>query len=72
MSVIESIIDIPAEHEKKIYGNFDENIKKIERTLHVTIISRDSQIKLLVVKLLPKGQKKYLNSFLNYLYVAMK
>ena len=34
MSVIESIIDIPAEHEKKIYGNFDENIKKIERTLH--------------------------------------
>ena len=47
MSVIESIIDIPAEHEKKIYGNFDENIKKIERTLHVTIISRDSQIKII-------------------------
>ena len=33
MSVIESIIDIPAEHEKKIYGNFDENIKKIEKFL---------------------------------------
>ena len=31
MSVIESIIDIPAEYEKKIYGNFDENIKKIEK-----------------------------------------
>ena len=46
MSVIESIIDIPAEHEKKIYGNFDENIKKIERTFHVTLISRDGATKI--------------------------
>lgn len=47
MSVIESIIDIPAEHEKNVFGKFDENIKKIERTLHVTIISRDSQVKII-------------------------
>lgn len=58
MSVIESIIDIPAEHEKKIYGNFDENIKEIERTLHVTIISRDSQIKIIGGEVAAKRAKK--------------
>ena len=58
MSVIESIIDIPAEHEKKIYGNFDENINKIERTLHVTIISRDSQIKIIGGEVAAKRAKK--------------
>ena len=29
MSVIENIIDIPAEHEKNVFGQFDMNIKKI-------------------------------------------
>lgn len=58
MSVIESIIDIPAEHEKNIYGKFDENIKKIERTLHVTIISRDSQIKIIGGEVAAKRAKK--------------
>ena len=47
MSVIESIIDIPAEYEKKVFGQFDFNIKKIERTLHVTIISRDNELKII-------------------------
>lgn len=47
MSVIESIVDIPAEYEKKVFGQFDFNIKKIERTLHVTIISRDNELKII-------------------------
>ncbi|MCI9125641.1 MAG: PhoH family protein [Eubacterium sp.] len=47
MSVIESIIDIPAEYEKRVFGQFDFNIKKIERTLHVTIISRDNELKII-------------------------
>ncbi len=47
MSVIESIIDIPTEHEKNVFGQFDNNIKKIEHTLHVTIISRDGQLKII-------------------------
>jgi len=41
MSVIETIIDIPAEHEKNVCGQFDSYLKKIERTLHVTMIGRD-------------------------------
>ena len=41
MSVIETLIDIPAEHEKNVCGQFDAYLKKIERTLHVTILARD-------------------------------
>ena len=47
MSVIENIIDIPMEHEKNVFGQFDYNLKKIEKTLHVTIISRDGQLKII-------------------------
>ena len=47
MSVIETIIDIPAEHEKNVCGQFDAYVKKIERTLHVTIVARDGALKLI-------------------------
>lgn len=47
MSVIEKIIDIPLEHQKNIFGRFDEYIKKIERTLHVTVISRNSELRII-------------------------
>ena len=47
MSVIENIMNLPAEHEKNVFGSFDGNIKKIERTLHVTVIARDSQVKII-------------------------
>ena len=46
-SIIEAIVDIPAEHAGNIFGQFDENIKKIERTLNVTIIARDGVLKIL-------------------------
>ena len=47
MSVIETLIDIPAEHEKNVCGQFDAYLKKIERTLHGTILARDGEIKLI-------------------------
>ena len=47
MSVIETMIDIPAEHEKNVCGQFDTYLKKIERTLHVTMIARDGEIKII-------------------------
>ena len=47
MSVIESIVDIPLEYQSSVFGQFDGNIKKIEKTLHVTIISRDSELKII-------------------------
>jgi phosphate starvation-inducible PhoH-like protein len=47
MSIIERIVDIPAEHVKNVFGQFDNNIKKIERTLHVAVTSRDSELKII-------------------------
>lgn len=47
MSVIEKIMDIPIQHSGEIFGQFDFNIKKIEKTLHVTIIARDSELKII-------------------------
>ena len=47
MSVIETIIDIPIEHEKNVCGQFDSYLKKIERTLHVTMIARDGALKII-------------------------
>ena len=47
MSTIESIIDIPIEHEKNVCGGLDAYVKKIERTLSVNIIERDGEIKII-------------------------
>ena len=46
-NIIEMSVDIPVDHEKNIFGQFDEHIKKIERTLKVTLISRDGALKIL-------------------------
>ena len=40
-------MDLPAEHEKNIFGQFDEHIKLIARTLNVTLIARDGVLKIL-------------------------
>ena len=47
MSLSELNIDIPAEHEKNVFGQFDVFAKKIERTFHVALISRAGIIKIL-------------------------
>ena len=40
MGLMETVIDIPAEHEANVFGQFDVYAKKIERALHVTLIAR--------------------------------
>lgn len=47
MSLIETIIDVPTEHEKNLFGGFDAYVKIIERTLNVTIIARNGEIKVI-------------------------
>ncbi|MDO5381852.1 MAG: PhoH family protein [Eubacteriales bacterium] len=47
MSVVESIIDLPAEYCGMIFGQFDEYAKEIERTLKVDIIVRDGVVKVI-------------------------
>ncbi len=45
MSITETIIDIPAEHEKNVFGGFDAYAKIIERAFNVTIIARNGEVK---------------------------
>ncbi len=47
MGMIETTIDIPAVHQANVFGQFDAHAKKIERTLHVTLIARDDTVKIL-------------------------
>ncbi len=47
MSIEETIIDVPADHERNVFGQFDRHIKKIEKTLKVSIVSRDGAVKIL-------------------------
>ena len=46
MSLSELMIDIPAEHEANVFGQFDVYAKKLERTFHVTLIARDGSTKI--------------------------
>lgn len=43
----EAQISLPAEELGTIFGEFDKNIKLIEKELHVTIISREDKIKII-------------------------
>ena len=47
MGITETMIDVPAEHARNVFGQFDVYIKKIERTLNVTVILRDHMMKLI-------------------------
>ena len=46
MSLSELMINIPAEHEANVFGQFDTYAKKIERTFRVTLIARDGSTKI--------------------------
>ena len=64
MSVIETIIDIPAEHEKNVCGQFDSYLKKIERTLHVTMIGRDGALKIIGSEQMVQKAKSVFNNLI--------
>ncbi len=47
MSLLEIMIDVPALHQKNIFGQFDSHIKTIEKTLNITLVTRNDNIKLI-------------------------
>ena len=47
MSMVETTLAVPADHEQNIFGQFDQYVKKVERALQVTVLSRDGVIKIL-------------------------
>ena len=40
------LVDLPTEHERNIFGQFDCHLKMIERGLHVSVIPRDGTVKI--------------------------
>lgn len=47
MSIVETTVAIPADLERNVFGQFDQHVKKIEKTLNVTVISRNGEIRIL-------------------------
>ena len=64
MSIIESILDIPAEHSRNVFGQFDAYIKKIEKTLKVTVIARDNELKIIGSDIMAKRAAAVFNNLI--------
>ena len=60
MALAESKIEIPQNLQGQIFGQFDSYLKKIERTLNVTVISRDGEMKIVGAGFAPEGAKRVL------------
>ncbi|MDD6798408.1 MAG: PhoH family protein [Bacteroides sp.] len=45
--MLEQSINIPAMHSVNVFGRFDEYAKKIEKTLKVSIVARESEVKII-------------------------
>lgn len=65
MGILETVMEISAEHEKNVFGEFDVFAKKIERTLHVTLIAREGKVKIL-------GEASYVEKAKNVLQQLME
>ncbi len=61
MGMMETTIEIPAQHEQNVFGQFDVFAKKIERTLHVTLIARGENIKIMGEAIRVEKARKVLN-----------
>lgn len=66
MTLEEQIFDIWSEHEQNVCGQFDAYLKKIEKTIGVTVISRDGKLKLLGNEAQVKSAKQVLSELLEF------
>ncbi|MBR2190669.1 MAG: PhoH family protein [Eubacterium sp.] len=64
MSNIESIMDIPSNHARNVFGQYVSYIKKIEKTLHVSIIVRDDNVKIIGSEDATKRAKSVFNQLI--------
>lgn len=66
---MEIMIEVPVEHEQNVCGELDKHVKLIERTLNVTIVARNGQI-----KIIGEGVKvtKAKSVFLNLLQLSQR
>lgn len=50
MQITETVIDIPADALKVIFGQYDSYVRLMEKTLNVTVVVRDEGVKLIGIK----------------------
>lgn len=62
MSVVERSLEIHVDQQKLVFGQFDRYIKKIERSLNVTVISRDDIVRILGSEVAADGALEVLKS----------
>ncbi len=60
MALVEREIDIPGNLQGQVFGQFDQYLKKIERTLNVTLIDRGGSLKIVGAGQGPDGAFKVL------------
>lgn len=60
MSTVETTMHIPTAHTQNVFGQFDKHMKKIERTLSVTMILRDDSLKIIGLEAQVKQAKDIL------------
>lgn len=70
MSLNEVSIKIPGEYIPNVFGQFDAFAKKIERTLHVTLVLRDDSLKIIGAQGNIDGAKRCSSSSLRWLREA--
>ncbi len=63
-SILEALVEFPAEHERNVFGAFDENLKTIEKTLNVTLVARDGALKILGAPKRVEAARKLLEQLL--------
>ena len=64
MSLNEAIITMPKEHVQNVFGQFDAFAKKIEKTLGVTIVLREDQLKIIGNEQNARGAREVFNQLL--------
>jgi len=64
MGMMETTIEIPVQHEQNVFGQFDVFAKKIERTLHVTLIARGENVKIMGDAVRVEKARKVLNQLI--------
>ena len=60
MGFTETVIEIPAEHQRNVFGQFDVYAKKLERAFRVTLIAREEHVKIMGDAALAEKAKKVL------------
>ena len=60
MALVERVAKVPEELEGQVFGQFDAWLKRIDRTLNVTVIARDSELRVIGSEPAADGAKRVL------------